>query len=110
MTTRRLVFTTFAVRRIVITTGSDPQANVITPPFATARTTFFEVQLAGVPLPITRSGWLVSTARAAFGTGTCFTPRTTPRSAVRSALAAVTPGCARGVGAAYAGRADAVAA
>jgi hypothetical protein len=35
---------------------------------ATARTTAAEVQLAGVPLPMTRFGWLVFTARAARGT------------------------------------------
>ncbi|BFU43101.1 hypothetical protein KRMM14A1004_13380 [Krasilnikovia sp. MM14-A1004] len=59
---------TFAVARIVIVTGSGPQSNVITPPAATARTTAAEVQLAGVPVPTTRSGRLVSTARPAAGT------------------------------------------
>jgi hypothetical protein len=43
---------------------------VITPPLATALTTQAEVQLAGLPLPMTRFGWLVFTARAARGTNT----------------------------------------
>jgi len=38
------------------------------PPAATAATTASDVQLAGVPLPITRVGRLVSTARASAGT------------------------------------------
>src|ERR1700683_1960703 len=67
-TTRWLVFTTFAVAFIVMVTGLGPQLNVITPPLATALTTAAEVQLAGVPLPMTRLGWLVFTARAARGT------------------------------------------
>ena len=62
-TTRWLVFTTFAVAFIVIVTGFGPQLKVITPPLATALTTAAEVQLAGVPLPMTRFGWLVFTAR-----------------------------------------------
>ena len=41
----------------------------MTPPRATASTTACEVQLAGVPLPTTRSGSEVSTARAAGGIG-----------------------------------------
>jgi hypothetical protein len=53
---------------MVIVTGAGPQSKVITPPAATAATTAAEVQLAGVPLPITRSGSLVSTARASAGT------------------------------------------
>ncbi|BCJ59145.1 hypothetical protein Jiend_25670 [Micromonospora endophytica] len=40
------------------------------PPAATARTTAAEVQLAGVPVPIVRVGFAVSTARAAAGTAT----------------------------------------
>jgi hypothetical protein len=36
-------------------TGRGPHENVITPPAATARTTACEVQLAGVPWPITWS-------------------------------------------------------
>jgi hypothetical protein len=39
------------------------------PPFATARTTAAEVQLAAVPLPMTVVARRVSTARAAAGTG-----------------------------------------
>ena len=42
-------------------TGSGPQSKVMTPPRATAATTASEVQLAGVPLPITGSGAEVST-------------------------------------------------
>ena len=38
------------------------------PPLATAATTAAEVQLAAVPLPTTRVGWDVSTARASAGT------------------------------------------
>ena len=40
------------------------------PPAATAATTAAEVQLAGVPVPITRSGCDVSTGWPATGTGT----------------------------------------
>ncbi|GGN62282.1 hypothetical protein GCM10010112_20280 [Actinoplanes lobatus] len=53
---------------MVIVTGCGPQSKVIRPPAATAFTTAAEVQLAGVPLPIVRSGRLVSTARAVAGT------------------------------------------
>jgi hypothetical protein len=45
-----------AVAFIVIVTGFEPQLNVITPPLATALTTAAEVQLEGVPLPMTRFG------------------------------------------------------
>jgi hypothetical protein len=45
-------------------TGRGPQENVITPPAATARTTACDVQLAGVPWPITWSGCAVLTAGA----------------------------------------------
>jgi hypothetical protein len=41
------------------------------PPAATALTTSADVQLAGVPLPTTRVGLLVSTARPAAGTAAC---------------------------------------
>ncbi len=37
-------------------TGLGPQLKVMIPPAATARTTAAEVQPAGEPLPITRSG------------------------------------------------------
>jgi hypothetical protein len=53
---------------IVIVTGRGPQLKVITPPAATAATTACEVQLAGVPSPMTWSGWLVLTGRPAAGT------------------------------------------
>jgi hypothetical protein len=60
---------TFAVAFMVMVTGAGPQENVMIPPAATAETTAAEVQLAGVPLPTTRLGCVVSTARAAAGTG-----------------------------------------
>jgi hypothetical protein len=57
-----------AVACIVIVTGSGPHEKVMIPPAATARTTAADVQLAGVPLPMTRVGREVSTARASGGT------------------------------------------
>src|SRR4051812_8097756 len=62
---------TLAVADIVIVTGAGPQLKVMMPPAATAFTTAEEVQLAAVPLPIVRVGWLVSTARAALGIEAC---------------------------------------
>jgi hypothetical protein len=59
--------TILAVRVSVIVTGAGPQSNVITPPEATAATTAADVQPAGLPVPITRSGWEVSTPRASSG-------------------------------------------
>ena len=59
---------TFAVAFIVIVIGSGPQLNVMMPPAATAATTASEVQLAALPLPMTRVGFEVSTARASAGT------------------------------------------
>jgi hypothetical protein len=53
---------------MVMVTGAGPQSKVISPPAATAATTAADVQLAGVPLPTTRSGLRVSTARASAGT------------------------------------------
>jgi hypothetical protein len=70
-TTCELALRTFAVAAIVIVTGAAPQSNVMIPPLATALTTAAEVQLAGVPVPTVRVGWLVSTARAAAGTAAC---------------------------------------
>jgi hypothetical protein len=61
-TTEWLVFDTVAVAFMVMVTGFGPQLNVMTPPAATAATTAADVQLAGVPLPITWSGSLVTTA------------------------------------------------
>ena len=52
-TTRCRVFGTIAVAVILIVTGWLPQLNRRIPPAATARTTAAEVQLAGMPLPIT---------------------------------------------------------
>src|ERR1700689_2844411 len=63
-----LVFTTLAVAVIVIVTGLGPQLKVIMPPSATALTTAADVQLAGVPTPMTWLGSLVLTARRAGGT------------------------------------------
>jgi hypothetical protein len=57
-----------AVAVIVMVTGAGPQLNVMIPPAATAATTALDVQLAGVPLPIRRVGWEVSTALASAGT------------------------------------------
>jgi len=59
---------TFAVAFIVIVTGFGPHLKVIFPPLATAETTASEVQLAGVPVPMTRVGLEVLTARPAAGT------------------------------------------
>jgi hypothetical protein len=58
----------FAVRVIVMVTGAGPQSNVMMPPAATAFTTASDVQLDGVPLPITRVGRRVSSAFASSGT------------------------------------------
>ena len=58
---------TFAVAVMVIVTGAGPHLKVITPPAATALTTAADVQLAGVPVPITWFGCDVSTGRAAAG-------------------------------------------
>ncbi|GAA1760165.1 hypothetical protein GCM10009681_34200 [Luedemannella helvata] len=49
-------------------TGAGPQSKVMIPPAATAATTALDVQPAGVPLPITLVGLLVSTGFAAAGT------------------------------------------
>jgi hypothetical protein len=54
---------------MTMVTGRGPQLNVMMPPFATAATTAEDVQLAAVPLPTTRVGRRVSTARASAGTG-----------------------------------------
>ena len=67
-TTCELVFTTLAVACMVMVTGAGPQEKVMMPPAATAATTAADVQLAGVPLPMTRVGCEVSTACAAGGT------------------------------------------
>jgi hypothetical protein len=48
-------------------TGAGPQENVITPPAATAATTACEVQPAGVPSPMIRLGFEVSSALASPG-------------------------------------------
>jgi hypothetical protein len=56
---------------MVIVTGAEPQLNVMIPPAATALTSADDVQLDGVPVPITWFGWLVSTGRAAAGIVAC---------------------------------------
>ena len=63
-------FLILAVSRIAMVTGAGPQSNRMIPPAATARTTAAEVQLSGVPRPMTRSGRLVFSASASYGTGT----------------------------------------
>ena len=57
-----------AVAVSVMVTGLGPQLKVMIPPAATASTTAPEVQPAGLPSPMTRSGCEVSTARASAGT------------------------------------------
>ena len=47
------VLTTLAVAFITMVTRPGPQLNVMIPPSETASTTACEVQLAGVPVPIT---------------------------------------------------------
>jgi hypothetical protein len=59
---------TFAVDVSVIVTGSGPQSNVMTPPFATAATNASPVHVAGVPLPTTVVGCETSSASPAAGT------------------------------------------
>jgi hypothetical protein len=61
----------FAVAVRVMVTGAGPQLKVMTPPAATAATNVAEVQDAAVPVPTTRVGWDVSTARASAGTVAC---------------------------------------
>src|SRR5690242_17203192 len=63
-----LSLNTLAVSSRVIVTGSGPQSNVTTPPFATASTTAAEVQLSGVPVPTTVVGLDTSSAAASAGT------------------------------------------
>ncbi|MGO8877616.1 MAG: hypothetical protein ACLQNG_17870 [Acidimicrobiales bacterium] len=56
---------------IKIVTGFLPQLKVMIPPALTAASTAADVQLAGLPWPITWLGWLVLTALPAGGTGKC---------------------------------------
>src|SRR5262245_46967997 len=67
-TTSGLSLKTLAVAFIVMVTGFGPQLKPILPPCATAETTAAEVQLAGVPLPITWLGFATDSACAATGT------------------------------------------
>ena len=99
-TTWWLVFLTLAVAVMVMVTGAAPQLKVMMPPCATALITAAEVQPAGVPVPMTWSGWPVLTAAPACGTLTC--PAGLPKSGRRCAagLAAfAAPGAPRPAGA-----------
>ena len=64
-----VLFTILAVWVITMVTGLGPQSKVMIPPSATAATAADEVQLWGVPLPMTWLGLEVSTAPASGGTG-----------------------------------------
>src|SRR4051812_26536151 len=86
-TTREEVLTTIAVAVSVVVTGFLPQRNRLRPPWARAATTAAEVQLAGVPLPTTRVGCDVSTARASAGTLAC--PAGLPNEAAAATAAAL---------------------
>jgi hypothetical protein len=55
-TTTGLVFMTLAVALILMVTGLGPHENRMIPPARTAARTAAEVQLAGVPRPMTRLG------------------------------------------------------
>ncbi len=68
MTSFLVLLRTLSVCESVIVSGSGPQLKVITPPAVTAVTTAAEVQLAGVPVPITRSGALTSSTPHPVGT------------------------------------------
>jgi hypothetical protein len=63
-----VLLNTFAVASMGMVTWSGPQLKVMMPPSLTAPTTAAEVQLAGVPVPMTRVGVAVFTACAAAGT------------------------------------------
>jgi len=54
--------TIFAVSVSVMVCGAPPQANVMTPPLATAATNASLVQLAAVPVPTTVRGFETSSA------------------------------------------------
>src|SRR5215471_7301732 len=95
-TTRCLVLGTLAVAVITIVTGLLPQSNLMIPPAATALTTAADVQLAGVPWPITWSGRLVFTARPADGTGKC--PLGLPKSGSAPKPLAIASGCTAAAG------------
>jgi hypothetical protein len=95
-TCRLAALRTFAVRVMVITTGSGPQENVMIPPAATAATTASEVQLAGVPSPTLRVGRLVSTGCACAGTGAV--PAGLPVDSPAGAPPAVSPGAVGALG------------
>ena len=86
---------TLAVAVITIVTGLAPQSNLMIPPAATARTTAADVQLAGLPSPITWSGWLVSTALPAGGTGKCPFGLPNPGTAVAGVAGCDVPTAAR---------------
>src|SRR4051794_34592849 len=63
-----VLFTILAVASSVIVMGLGPQRNVMMPPSATVLTTAADVQLAGVPFPMTWVGFDVSATSASGGT------------------------------------------
>src|SRR5664279_2789798 len=69
MTSFCVLLRTFAVWVSVIVIGLAPQLKVITPPAVTADTTAADVQLAGVPSPMTWSGWPTFSSPIPVGTG-----------------------------------------
>jgi hypothetical protein len=101
-----LVLRTLAVADMTMVTGSGPQLNVMRPPAETAATTASDVQLPAVPVPITRVGCEVSTARASTGTLACpfGFPTGGPGGGAVVAVAAV--GCGLGTDVVGAGRPD----
>jgi hypothetical protein len=68
MTTGPVSLKTLAVAASVMVVGTAPQSNVMTPPLATAAMNASEVQLAGVPVPITVRGLAMLSAWASAGT------------------------------------------
>jgi hypothetical protein len=70
---------------MAMVTGAGPHEKVMIPPAATAATTAAEVQLAAVPVPMTRVGCDVSTGSPATGTGTA--PEVLPTGAAGTAAA-----------------------
>src|SRR3954447_17816592 len=86
-TTSGLSLKTLAVAFIVMVTGLGPHLKTILPPAATAATTAAQVQLAGVPSPITWSGLATDSACAAEGTAHCPSALPVPGTANAAELA-----------------------